>query len=70
MTGLPPDVEVGVFRKSRNSGSANDCVEVADLSNGGRAIRDSKMGANGPVLFFTAREWAAFTAGVKEGEFD
>ena len=57
------------WRKSTRSGSNNDCVEAADLANGGTAIRDSKDPA-GPVLCFSASEWRAFVAGVKEGEFD
>jgi hypothetical protein len=59
-----------VWRKSSYSGQGgNDCVEVADLPDGGRAVRDSKD-RSGPVLSFTPAEWAAFTAGVRDGEFD
>ncbi|MEV6149784.1 DUF397 domain-containing protein [Nonomuraea sp. NPDC052129] len=32
-------------------------------------MRDSKD-PDGPVLSFTPDEWRAFTAGVKDGEFD
>ena len=32
-------------------------------------MRDSKD-PDGPVLAFTAAEWEAFVAGVKDGEFD
>jgi hypothetical protein len=32
-------------------------------------VRDSKDAA-GPVLAFTAAEWAAFVIGVRSGEFD
>ena len=54
------------WRKGRRStGGGGDCVEVADLPNGGLAIRDSKN-ADGPILFFTSSERAAFAAGVKE----
>ncbi len=46
----------------------NGCVEVALL--GDRvAVRDAKDRA-GPVLVFTAAEWAAFVGGVRGGEFD
>ena len=58
------------WRKSRHSGAnRSSCVEVADLPGGGRALRDSKD-PTGPVLNFTENEWVAFTAGVKDGEFD
>jgi predicted secreted Zn-dependent protease len=56
-----------VWRKSTTSMSG-DCVEVArdgDMT----LVRDSKD-PRGPVLAFTAAEWAAFLAGVKAGEFD
>jgi len=57
-------------RKSSYSGSnGGGCVEVADLPDGGRLLRDTKD-RNGPVLQFTAPEWAAFIAGVRDGEFD
>lgn len=59
-----------VWRKSSfSNGTGGDCVEVADLSHGGRAVRDSKD-RSGPALIFTSAEWAAFTAGVRNGEFD
>jgi hypothetical protein len=44
-------------------------VEVAELIDGGRAVRHSKD-PDGPRLRFTASEWKAFIAGVKDGEFD
>jgi hypothetical protein len=46
-----------------------DCVEVR-LDGRAVELRDSKRGADGPVLTFTAEEWNAFTAGVRAGEFD
>jgi hypothetical protein len=56
------------WRKSTRSSGDAACVEVADLDGGARAVRDSKDPA-GPALMFTAAEWAAFTAGVRVGEF-
>lgn len=58
-----------IWRKSSYSSDDGNCVEVADLDDGGRAVRDSKD-PTGPVLMFTPAEWSAFTAGVRNGEFD
>jgi hypothetical protein len=56
------------WRKSTLS-TTNGCVEVAVV--GDRiAVRDSKDRGRGPVLEFTAAEWAAFLGGVRGGEFD
>jgi Domain of unknown function (DUF397) len=64
------DQETLTWRKARRSNSSGgDCVEVAELSNGGRAVRDSKD-PEGPKLLFTPDEWAAFLDGAKNGEFD
>ncbi|MFD5536675.1 DUF397 domain-containing protein [Streptomyces sp. NPDC127079] len=57
------------WRKSSFSGSTNECVEIADLADGGRAVRDSKN-PDGGFFRFTAGEWSAFIHGVKAGEFD
>jgi hypothetical protein len=56
------------YKSSYSSGQGGACVEVADLDCGGRAVRDSKH-PDGGHLMFTATEWAAFTAGVRAGEF-
>lgn len=59
------------WRKSSYSNeNGGNCVEVADLPDGGRAVRDTKDHGCGPVLLFTAAEWEAFAKGVKDGEFD
>lgn len=57
------------WRKSTFCNGADACIEVAPLANGDVALRDSKE-QDGPVLVFTPAEWAAFTAGVRDGEFD
>ncbi|WP_405165586.1 DUF397 domain-containing protein [Nocardia sp. NBC_01499] len=56
------------FKSSRSTG-AKDCVEVAFLAEGKIGVRDSKN-PTGPALVFAPSEWAAFTAGVNDGEFD
>jgi hypothetical protein len=61
------DLSTARWRKSSRSG-ANGCVEVAIVGDG-VAVRDSKDPA-GPVLLFTAHEWASFLGGVRDGEFD
>ena len=55
------------WRKSTYSG-ANGCVEVAFVDDQ-VGVRDSKD-REGPVLVFTAREWEAFLAAAREGQFD
>jgi Domain of unknown function (DUF397) len=50
--------------KSSYSGNEGDCVEVADLPDGGRAVRDSKD-PSGPVLRCTAEEWKAFMGCIR-----
>ena len=65
-------VEVAVvpaWRTSTYSGTNGACVEVARNLTDVVAVRDSK-GRDGPVLAFSPEEWQAFTAAVKDGEFD
>jgi len=55
--------------KSSLSFSNGNCVEVANLSAGGVAVRNSRD-PEGPVLRFTPDEWHAFLGGAQLGEFD
>ena len=55
--------------KSSLSFSNGNCVEVANLSEGGVAVRNSRD-PEGPVLRFTPGEWHAFLGGAQLGEFD
>lgn len=58
------------WRKSTFSSSEGaNCVEVADLASGGRAVRDSKNQAS-TVLTVPAGAWSAFTTAIRDGEFD
>ncbi|MGW5336602.1 DUF397 domain-containing protein [Streptomyces bauhiniae] len=54
--------------RSSYSGNNGNCVEVASLPGGGRAVRDSKD-HGGPILSFTVGEWAAFVNCARGGEF-
>ncbi|MET8773421.1 DUF397 domain-containing protein [Nocardia sp. NPDC004654] len=54
--------------KSSHSQGGGECVEVAFVDDA-VGVRDSKN-PTGPALVFTPGEWDAFTAGVREGEFE
>ncbi|MGH3830085.1 MAG: DUF397 domain-containing protein [Pseudonocardiaceae bacterium] len=59
-----------MWRKSSySSDQGGVCLEVCDLNDGHRAVRDSKN-PDGAVLTFTTTAWSAFTAGVRAGTFD
>lgn len=55
--------------KSSLSFANGNCVEVADLAEGGVGVRNSRD-PKGAVLRFTPDEWHAFVGGVQNGEFD
>ena len=45
-------------KSSHSGGTGGNCVEVAALPDGGRAVRDSKD-PDGSVLYLTAGQWAS-----------
>ncbi|MFD7654369.1 DUF397 domain-containing protein [Actinosynnema sp. NPDC059797] len=68
--GMPAADLVGVeWRKSARSGALGNCVELATLTDGSVAMRNSRF-PEGPALVYTRAEIAAFVAGARDGEFD
>ena len=57
------------WKKSERSNANGACVEVR-MKDGDVQVRDTKDKGKGPILSFTAREWVAFTAAAKDGQFD
>lgn len=53
------------------SPNGNSCVEVAhDFAAGLTFVRDSKNGADGPVLQFDDIEWGVFVRDARDGKYD
>jgi Domain of unknown function (DUF397) len=68
--GMPAAQLAGAsWRKSSISNSQGACVELARLSAGEFAVRNSRN-PDGPALIYTRAEIAALIEGVKLGEFD
>ncbi|MEV0830948.1 MULTISPECIES: DUF397 domain-containing protein [Streptosporangiaceae] len=65
----PTELAALDYRKASFSGPNDNCVEVAELPGGGRAVRNSKRPDAATVTFTTA-EWDAFIKGARAGEFD
>jgi hypothetical protein len=64
----PPDPELSWVTSSFSFANGN-CVQVAQLPDGGIGIRDSKDPA-AVMLRFTPAEWHAFLHGARNREFD
>jgi hypothetical protein len=61
-------MERNVWRKSSRSSSSGQCIEVM-ATDDAVLVRDTKDRSKPPHVY-THGEWAAFTDGVKDGEFD
>lgn len=62
-------MRINEWHKAVASNGGTNCVEVMETEDG-FLVRDTKDSGSGPVLSFTHAEWAAFLAGVNNGEFD
>lgn len=51
--------EIGRWRTASYSGNGDNCVEVA-VAPSGMLLRDTKDHGTGPVVAFSADQWAAF----------
>ncbi|TQM29663.1 DUF397 domain-containing protein [Nocardia bhagyanarayanae] len=65
--GAAVDLAAAEWRGANGAGSQG--VQVALLAAGYVALRSAED-PDGHVLVFTPGEWAAFTAGVNDGEFE
>lgn len=55
--------------KSGRSGAQGNCVELAELTGGAVAMRNSRF-PDGPALVYTRAEIQALVLGAKDGDFD
>lgn len=64
------ELRTAAWRKATKSGpNGGDCIEVAPLSVGRVAIRDTESPGQAPFVV-TAGVWDAFLDGARRGEFD
>ncbi|MEU4579992.1 DUF397 domain-containing protein [Nonomuraea sp. NPDC023979] len=67
---LAAELAAASWRKATKSGSnGGNCLEVAPLSGGRVAIRDTEAPDQAPYVV-RGPVWAAFIDGAKMGEFD
>ncbi|ASU80486.1 DUF397 domain-containing protein [Actinopolyspora erythraea] len=65
-----PDLGQARWRKSTRSNGGGECVEVAQNLPGTALLRDSKLGADSPVLAVSPERFATFVAALKSDRLD
>ncbi|MBB4930119.1 hypothetical protein F4561_000939 [Lipingzhangella halophila] len=63
------DLQGVTWQKSQRSNSRGACVEMARLTDGSIAMRNSRF-PDGPALVYTQAEVDALIMGAKDGDFD
>ncbi|RNL83513.1 DUF397 domain-containing protein [Halostreptopolyspora alba] len=63
------DLQGVTWQKSQRSNSRGACVEMAQLTDGSIAMRNSRF-PDGPALVYTQTEVDALIQGAKDGDFD
>ncbi|MGH3534939.1 MAG: DUF397 domain-containing protein [Pseudonocardiaceae bacterium] len=61
-----PFQDTAWFKSSYSNGGQDDCVEVNHSLPGHVGVRDSKLGAAGPVLAVPSAQWTSLIAAVKD----
>ncbi|WP_327234841.1 DUF397 domain-containing protein [Streptomyces sp. NBC_01317] len=64
---VPGQISAPEWMKSSHSGNNGNCLEVAVLPHGSRAVRDSKIPGS-PTLLFTPTQFTAFVRGIAHGQ--
>ena len=68
--GIPAgNLREAAWLKSHHSNSQGTCVEMARLSDGQIAVRNSRY-PEGPALIYTSAEIEALIRGAQDGDFD
>ncbi|CAM5422261.1 hypothetical protein GCM10010329_00430 [Streptomyces spiroverticillatus] len=58
----------GFKKSSASQGGSQECVEVAQTADGGRAVRDTKDRGRA-TQFYGLAQWNVFVSALKEGAF-